>query len=644
MKNLRLLRELAVNIFNNFTDEELGWLLEHSNILSFSVGQEIVTEGDTGKEFYVILRGKVKVEKKMGILKEVVQLATMGSGQVFGELGIVDGGARSATIVAAEDTEVLVVDGAELEHNEEAGNIYEKLSQNLAAELSKKVSYLKNKLVKDEQGGAEDDRIIVPGSILALFGWRWLDIMYEVPFLSDHGYDAIKISPPQEFARRTGDPWWAIYQPVSYALSNFYGTDEEFIKMVDFCHGYGIKVYVDLVINHMADFIEGSESVGTNGTKYSRYHYGPLNEDGDYYEYDDFYHFSPESNKHITDEDYSRLEGIWHLEHYDFLNLPKVNLKSDRVIGILRKYIKFFLAKGIDGFRIDAAKHLNVRALEKLFWGLKTYEEVKPFLYQEYYASSPMGIDLYSFMEKYFRIGYVTSFRYGEILADAIRNKNNNLQKLLDYSFGSSWIHSPENRTVTVIDNHDTERMMPSMLNYKCLKNNEYVLAYVFMLAWPFGVPKIMSSFNFIGHDDPIPKNTVWQNGQFKAFDRGSGWVAQHRWQAIANMVLFRNKVKHAQGVSHVWAEGNQIAFSRVYQKPKDYVAAVGFVVINATNKPLVRRFETGLPAGSYYNLIASQLTLGRMEGKLITVENYGTASIEVAPFDAVVMVKDYML
>ena len=413
--------------------------------------------------------------------------------------------------------------------------------------------------------------------------------------------------------------------------------------MVDFCHGYGIKVYADLVINHMADFsLDVSQRIGTNGTTFAKYCYGPLNEDNDYYGFDDFYHFQDGGNKQISHEDYSTLEGAWHLEHYDFLNLPKLNFKNRHVMGVLRKYIKYLLSLGVDGFRLDAAKHLSMKSVARILLGLRTQDGAKPFIYQEYYAHVPMGIDLYSFMEKYFRIGYVTSFKYGEFLADAILGRNNNLQKLVEYSFGSSWIHYPENRTVTVIDNHDTERMMENMLNYRSTEHNAYVLAYIFMLAWPFGVPKLMSSFKFVSHDDAIPEATVWRNGRCTCFDKDSPWVAQHRWDAIANMVLFRSRTMDAPGVAHRWVNGNQIAFARVSEKSGQAVVAMGFIVINATTHPLKRRFETGLPSGKYYNLIASHLSLGKMYGPLITVEKYGYATIEIGPHDAVALLPSF--
>ena len=163
------------------------------------------------------------------------------------------------------------------------------------------------------------------------------------------------------------------------------------------------------------------------------------------------------------------------------------------------------------------------------------------------------------------------------------------------------------------------------------------------MLAWPFGVPSVMSSFRFSGMDDSVPAKSIWENGRNTCFDPNSPWVCQHRWNAICNMVLFRRKTRKAKGISHKWVNGNQVAFSRTYQKSKEYVVSMGFIIINGTGESLRRTFETGLPAGKYFNLITSQLMHGKMWGETFEVKDYGTLEIEVKPYDAFCICIDFM-
>jgi len=646
---INILSNLVHPIFKGFSLSELEHILKIAKIRTFAIGEELIHEGDESQTIYVILSGTVDVTRESDIKGKPICLASLGPNQVIGEISVLTSKPRSATVKAHTETVALMVDATEIEKNPATNYLYNKLRTNLTEELSNKLVYFHDKVIKSEdveEGCRLEEGLpfYKPSTILSFFGWKWQDILHEVPFLASQGYDAIKISPPQEFVIRKGRPWWEIYQPVSYNLSQFYGTEDDFKAMIDLCHTFEIKVYADLVLNHMACYAEEeSQHVGTNGTTFTKYHYGPLNSNQDFYDFDDFYHLTPEGNLQTAPEDYGKFERIWHLEHYDLLKLPKLNIEKTHVLAIEKRYVQYLLDYGIDGFRIDAAKHLNIPSVEKIFANMVTNDGLKPFLYQEYYVGGlPVGIDTYSYMEKYFKIGYVTAFNYGDFLSDAINNKNNNLEKLVSFNFGSSWIHYPENRAVVVLDNHDTERMMPSILNFRCTKNNAYVLAYIFMFAWPFGIPKVMSSFRFNNQDDPIPNTPVWQNGRNTCFDPGSPWVCQHRWNAIANMVLLRKKTEQAEGVSHIWAEGNQVAFARSYQKPGEYVASLAFIVINATAKPLRRRFDTGLVAGKYIDLITGYLKDGEMQGQTIQVKDYGFAEIEVKPYDAVAIGIDF--
>ncbi len=111
------------------------------------------------------------------------------------------------------------------------------------------------------------------------------------------------------------------------------------------------------------------------------------------------------------------------------------------------------------------------------------------------------------------------------------------------------------------------------------------------MLGWPYGYPKVMSSYAFSNGDQGPPAQNVYQNGTAQC---GSAWVCEHRWDSIANMVAFRAETD-GQGVNNWWDNGNnQIAFSRGNK---------GFVAINREGSTLSRTFSTGLADGNYRNV-----------------------------------------
>ena len=76
---------------------------------TFQVGEAIVEEGHTGNGLYVILRGKVEVVKSEGTPRAQV-LATLGTGEPFGELALLGEWKRTATVRAVEETRCLGMD------------------------------------------------------------------------------------------------------------------------------------------------------------------------------------------------------------------------------------------------------------------------------------------------------------------------------------------------------------------------------------------------------------------------------------------------------------------------------------------------------------------------------------------------------
>ncbi|MFC1580002.1 cyclic nucleotide-binding domain-containing protein [Thermodesulfobacteriota bacterium] len=77
-------------------------------IKGYSAGDVIIEEGTKGTSAYIILTGTVDVTKRAG--KREVKMATLGEGQVFGEMGLIEDRPRSATVKALSDLKVRVID------------------------------------------------------------------------------------------------------------------------------------------------------------------------------------------------------------------------------------------------------------------------------------------------------------------------------------------------------------------------------------------------------------------------------------------------------------------------------------------------------------------------------------------------------
>ena len=85
--------------------QDLGWRNLH-----FAAGERIIEEGSAGDSFFIIDRGEVEVVKSVGGAPRA--LARLMEGQFFGEMALLTGETRTATIVAATDADVFSLDKA----------------------------------------------------------------------------------------------------------------------------------------------------------------------------------------------------------------------------------------------------------------------------------------------------------------------------------------------------------------------------------------------------------------------------------------------------------------------------------------------------------------------------------------------------
>jgi len=95
-----------VALFKELPEPGLQMLAERGRPKHFATGEVIMRQGDVSDALHVITRGRVRVERDQPGDTPLV-LAELGAGDVIGEMGLLDGGPRSATVTALEDTETL---------------------------------------------------------------------------------------------------------------------------------------------------------------------------------------------------------------------------------------------------------------------------------------------------------------------------------------------------------------------------------------------------------------------------------------------------------------------------------------------------------------------------------------------------------
>ncbi|RSS80549.1 carbohydrate-binding module family 20 domain-containing protein [Streptomyces sp. WAC06614] len=399
-----------------------------------------------------------------------------------------------------------------------------------------------------------------------LFEWRFDSVAKAcTDTLGPAGYGYVQVSPPQEHIQ--GPQWWTSYQPVSYRIAGRLGDRAAFKNMVDTCHAAGVKVVADSVINHMA----AGDGVGTGGSSYTKYHYPGV------------YSGADMDDCRATISDYRNRADV---QNCELVQLADLDTGEEYVRGRIAAYLDDLLSLGVDGFRIDAAKHMPAADLANIKSRL-----TKPDAYwkQEAIHGAGEAVD----PAEYLGNGDVQEFRYARDLKRVFQDENLAYLK----NFGEGWGYMASGKAGVFVDNHDTERVGDT-LTYKA--GSAYTLANVFMLAWPYGSPDVHSGYEWTDKDAGPPNG-----GSVKAC-YSDGWKCQHAWREIASMVAFRN-VARGQGVTNWWDDGtDRIAFGR---------GTKAYVVINHEGTALSRTFQSALPAGTYCDV---------QSGRTVTVNGSG--------------------
>jgi len=462
-----------------------------------------------------------------------------------------------------------------------------------------------------------------------LFDWRWADVASECEtVLGPAGYHAVQVSPPQEHSITPGHDWSERYQPVSYSLARSRsGTQAEFVDMVNRCRAVGVGIYVDAVINHMTNF--PSPGSGSAGTAYSKYSYPGLYNEADFH--------TP-----CALNDYQSAANV---QDCELFGLPDLKTESASVRQKIAGYLIMLARLGVAGYRIDAAKHIQPVDLDEILRIVNTTLAAEgrpiPYVFLEVidYNGNEAVRDRDYFGEGY---GSGGAADLTEFIFKGIGNKFLNLgnERLFQLNPAgtpgnqfseAAWGLMPSDKAVVSRENHDTQR--DAGISYR--EPQLYRLASVFMLAQPYGYPSVMSSFAFSRPSQnsmgPPSDAAGWTLPVTCASSMETAvvgqWVCEHRDPYIRGMVRFR-KVVAGSPVANWFDNGaNAIAFSR---------GAKGFVAINRESGPLAATLQTGLPAGTYCDVLTGGRDGAACAGDTIVVGPGGSAVLNLAAMSAV--------
>lgn len=293
-----------------------------------------------------------------------------------------------------------------------------------------------------------------PVAIFHAFNERFTDVEKYVCSVGKQGYSHIQVAPAQK-SNPAGD-WWARYQPVDYSVIEGRGTARELVRLIRTAHRCNVKVIADVVFNHMANMPQ----------------FNNLN----------FPQFVPDDFHRACDINYN--DGNTQSEIDCWLGgLPDLDQSRKKVRDIHEAHLNTLLKLGIDGFRFDAAKHMQPEIVKSYIDYIDRQSKGRTWNYLEVIQDSDTKAD-----------------RYQWISAQTDFPLYNSMKRAFTFGGDLRSLRVPEavndSRSVVFGQNHDTIRALnTSAINPYDDPTDSY-LATAYVLARESGTPLILAQDN----------------------------------------------------------------------------------------------------------------------------------------------------
>jgi alpha-amylase len=396
---------------------------------------------------------------------------------------------------------------------------------------------------------------IADGAILHAWCWSFNTIKNNMAAIAAAGYTSVQTSPVTTcFVGNSGNKslsnWYFHYQPTNYTIGNYQlGTEAEFTSMCQTADTYGIKIIVDVVQNHMtSDYNSIAASIRNTAN---------------------FFH---------TNVQISNWSNRQEITQKSLLGLWDNNTQNTAVQSLIKSYLQRCVSLGADGFRYDAAKHVELPddgSFSSNFWP-NVLGNGAQFQYGEILQDSVSRESAYAnYMS-------VTAANYGKKLRDSIVANNfstGNLNNFLVSGVSSNklvtWVESHDNYANAITESGSSQFMTDEQLR----------LSWAVIAARAGGTPLFFS--RPVGGGGRSTDNRF--PGQSQIGDRGSTLFMDSTVAAVNN---FRNAMVGQNEYLRNPNSNNKILMIERGTK--------GVVIINLNTSSTSLSSVTNLANGSY--------------------------------------------
>ena len=448
------------------------------------------------------------------------------------------------------------------------------------------------------------------GATLHAWEWSFKTIEQHIPEIAAAGYTSVQTEPISAIhAGNKGkiftENWYYVYQPTDTTIGNWVmGSESDLKSLCATAHKYGVRIIVDVVANHMT---------------------ATWNAIADRWKKSDLYHHD------CNDGDVQDYNNRYQVTHCKLLSLYDINTSKTETANMMHDYLVQAVNDGVDGFRFDAAKHIELpnEYDGSQYWNIVLNNGAQ-FQYGEVLQDSISHDADYAklFANNSRHGGGVTASYYGVKLRGALSSKNLNAGNLNNWDNAAGG-----NNLVSWVESHDNYSNKPDDYGAS-MKMSEWEMT----MGW--GVIGSRSQTMPLYFDRP-----VGSGGNQPQFAEKSqlGDAGSDSWKdsQVVAVNHFRNKMNNAKAKEYMRNCGDNSCLM-VERYIKDGNAdSDGVTVVNMNGDKSLAGTETTLDDGTYTDQVnggtltvsGGKITSGTAKGGKISVfYNSNLASVSANP------------